>query len=163
MDVLLPNNYVNYCFSPMLMKDIVTVNYRYLKISSYSWTSTEYFDIGMVRDNELGIMGSQKFWQSIKEDNSISFIHYENNGLTIWQLTIFLHYNNVMTIWNTLIVVCNQSTDSQFTGSWTDDDCLKTLDFIPYAILIKSITLNYGMIICISWFKIFKAVTNYDD
>jgi len=39
-------------------------------------------------------------------DNSISYIGYENNFLTIWQFTIVLSYdNNVMTIWNMLIVV----------------------------------------------------------
>ena len=42
-----------------------------LWISNYSWTSLcrsgrdpeKYFDIGMVRDNHLGIMGSETFWQ----------------------------------------------------------------------------------------------------
>jgi len=54
-----------------------------------------------------------------------------------WQFSIFLRYdNNVMTIWNMLIVVCNLSTESQLTLSRTDDFCLKTFDFIPYAILI---------------------------
>jgi len=62
-------------------------------------------------------------------------------NITFGQFTIFLRYdNNVMTIWNMLIVVCNRSTDSQLTWSRTDDDCLKTYHLISYAILIKSIT-----------------------
>jgi len=42
-----------------------------------------------------------------------------------------------MTFWNMLIVVCNRSTEIQLTWSRTDDFCLKTFDFIPYAIIIN--------------------------
>jgi len=54
----------------------------------YSWTSLcrsgrdpeKYFDIGMVRDNQLVIMGSETFWQiiSFKKNAYLqaSFYHY---------------------------------------------------------------------------------------
>jgi len=68
-----------------------------------------------------------------------------------------------MTIWNMLVVVCNRSTDSQLTWSRTDDDCLKTFDLIPYAILIKSITQVMAWLFVSVGAKLLKAVTNYDD
>ena len=68
-----------------------------------------------------------------------------------------------MTIWNMLIGVCNRSTESQLTWSRTDDDCLKTFDFIPYAILIKSITQVMGCLFVSVGSRLLKAVSNYDD
>jgi len=54
----------------------------------YSWTSLcrsgrdpeKYFDIGMVGDNKLGIIGSETFWQNISFKKNAylqaSFYHY---------------------------------------------------------------------------------------
>ena len=58
------------------------------KHCTYSWTSLcrsvrdseKYFDIGMVRDNQLDIMGSETFWQNISFKKNAylqaSFYHY---------------------------------------------------------------------------------------
>jgi len=138
----------------------------------YSWTSLcrsgrdpeEYLDIGMVRDNKLGIMWSETFWQSISfKKKTIWYLLYVMK-ITFWQFTIFLRYdNNVMTIWNMLIVVSNRSTESQLTWSRTDDNCLKTSDFVPYAIWIKLITLIMAWLFVSVGSRMLKAVTNYGN
>ena len=51
----------------------------------------------------------------LRIERNVTYIHYKNNVLTIWQFTIFLRYDNkVMTIWNMLIVVKHiESVDEQ--------------------------------------------------
>jgi len=44
-----------------------------------------------------------------------------------------------------------------------DDDCLKTFNFIPYAIIIKSITQIMAMLYASVGSRLLKVVTNYDD
>ena len=68
-----------------------------------------------------------------------------------------------MTIWNMLIVVCNRSTESQLMWSRTDNDFLKTFDFIPYAILIKSTTQIMALLFVSVGSRLLKIVTNYDN
>jgi len=67
-------------------------------ITSYSWTSLcqygrdpeKYFDIGMVRDNQLGIMGNETFWQSISFKKNAylkaSFYHFTIIYFVHWRI-----------------------------------------------------------------------------
>ena len=47
--------------------------------------------------------------------------------------------------------------------SRTNDDCLKKIDFIPYAIIIKSITQIMAWLCVSVGSRLLEAVTNYDD
>jgi len=47
--------------------------------------------------------------------------------------------------------------------SQTDDDCLKTFDCIPYAIIIRSIAQIMARLFVSVGSRLLKAVTNYDD
>jgi len=49
------------------------------------------------------------------------------------------------------------------TWSRTDDDCLKTFDFIPYAIINKSITQIMTLLFVSVGSRLLKVVTYYDD
>ena len=48
----------------------------------------KYFDIGMVRDNQLGIMGSETFWQNISFKTN-AYLQTSCNRFTI---TYFVHW-----------------------------------------------------------------------
>ena len=64
----------------------------------YSWTSLcrsgrdpeKYFDIGMVRDNQLCIMGSEAFWQNISLNKNAylqaSFYHFTITYFVHWKI-----------------------------------------------------------------------------
>jgi len=66
------------------------------KILMYSWTSLcrsgrdpeKYFDIGMVRDNHLDIMGSETFWQNI----SFKKNDYLQSSFNHFTITYFVHW-----------------------------------------------------------------------
>jgi len=60
------------------------------------WSDPEkYFDIGMIRDNQLGIMGSETFWQMSVSKRMLTF----NHPFTILPLLIIFigEYKNKMT------------------------------------------------------------------
>ena len=75
-----------------------------------------------------------------------------------------------MTIWKMLTVVCHRSKESQLTKSQTNDECLKSFDFIYLFNLTEKRESpqeadhsNYGMIILSVGSILLKAVNNYDN
>ena len=87
----------------------------------------------------------------------ITFWHFDNSLSFYVMLTMWWQYGICLFLW---------STESQLMWSRTGDDCLKTFNFIPNAIIInfiKSITQIKAWLFVFVGSRLLKAVTNYDN